>query len=206
MDGTSFRERVEEEAATALDRMGSSKALMWTTDGDLDPDEVLRAAARSEHLAAETFEGWSADADGARATALFDEVANVEREHAERIDAEPASEEPDALHRHLRELDGTVERVAAGLVGRGLVTDATLSQTVSFYVGRAQRSIADTFRDLREENDELLERGLAELEHHCEDEEDWERAAAAADEAIRVAYEDYAETLEGIGVNPKPVC
>jgi hypothetical protein len=206
MDGARFREAVEDETATELDRMGSSKALMWTTDGDLDPDEVLRAAARAEHLAAETFARWSDDEEDARATALFDEVASMERAHAERVDADPGDEGPDALHEHLRELDGTIERIAAGLVGRCLVTDATLAQTVSFHVGRAQRSVADTFRAIREENEELLERGLDELEHHCESEDDWERARDAAEETIRIAYDDYAETLEGMGVNPKPVC
>lgn len=206
MDGERFRERVEDEAATELDRMGSSKALMWTTEGNLDPDEVLAAAARSERLAAETFEQWAASEDGSRWTALFEEVAATEREHEDRIDVEPASEEPDALHRHLRELDGTVERLAAGLVGRCLVTDATLGQTVAFYVGRAERSTADLFRELREENGDLLERGLEALEKRCDGDDDREQAEQAAVATVEVAYDAYAETLEGMGVNPKPVC
>jgi hypothetical protein len=54
--------------------------------------------------------------------------------------------------------------------------------------------------------DAQLERALSLLAEHCEDETDWERAETAASEAIQAAYGEYTERLEGMGVNPKPVC
>jgi len=53
MDGSAFRDALEDEKRTELDRLGSSKLLIALTDADLRPAAVLSRAAHSE-LAART--------------------------------------------------------------------------------------------------------------------------------------------------------
>ena len=50
-----------------------------------------------------------------------------------------------------------------------------------------------------------LDAGATLLETLC-DPDDEERAVTAAIEAVEAAYREYAETLEAMGVDPKPVC
>jgi len=210
MDGEAFRDRVSEAKATELDRLGSEKLLLALTDADLETERVLDAAAASERAARETFEAW-ADEDGdSDATDVFAAVAGQEAEHYDRVVAH-LDDEPDAgetagpLHASLRDRETTVER-AAGLVGRGLVSDRTHLQVINFFVNEGRTDLADLFRELREETEESLERGLALLESNCETEADWETAAAVAEYAIQLAYDDYADALAGMGLDPKPIC
>lgn len=202
MDAEKLVEDVRDSMETELHRLGTSKGLMAATDGDLDPDAVMEAAATAERDAAETFEAWAEDEDSEESRLVFRDVAEVERGHLERVDREPSAE-TSPLHDYLRGLDGTEERVAAGLVGRALVSDASLKQTVGYFVGQSDTQRADLFRELRQDNQELLERGVELLDRVCSD---WDSARGAAEEVIEVAYDDYVETLEGMGVNPKPVC
>jgi len=170
---------------------------------------VLDAAARSEARAVETFETWAAETDDERVHKAFADAAATERDHyervAERLDGE-VNAESDPLHDYLRGLDDPVERVAAGLVARPLVASRSLLQTINFFVNDADESMAQLFRELRSETDAMAEEGAAVLESLCESGDDWDRALDAASETIDVAYEAYADALEGLGIDPKPVC
>ncbi|WP_049894282.1 transcription antitermination protein [Salinarchaeum sp. Harcht-Bsk1] len=209
MDGEAFRERVTDEKATELDRLGSEKLLIALTDADLSEEGVLEAAAASEHSARNTFEQWADSEDDERAREVFADVAEQEAEHYERVaehlpeDFEPADGGP--LHAHLRQQDDAIAR-AAGLVGRGLVSDRTHLQVISFFVNEGDRRRANLFRDLREDTDGSLQSGLDLLESLCETDEDWETAAGVTEYTIQVAYDDYADALDGMGMDPKPIC
>jgi hypothetical protein len=76
---------------------------------------------------------------------------------------------------------------------------------INFFVNEAETTAADAFRDLRSETDEQVETGSSVLASVCES-DDWDRAARAAGDAIDAAYTEYAETLDEMGVDPKPVC
>jgi len=210
MDATAFRASVESAKATELDRLGSSKLLVALTDADLSEDAVLRAAAFSEYLARETFESWAADETVDAANEVFADVAAQEAEHYERVvDALGDPVEPESvgpMHAYLRDRDDAVERAAAGLVGRGLVSLRTHLQIVSFFVNEADDRTADLFRDLRSETEESLSAGLDLLDAVCEDDDDWERAQAVAEYVVQLAYDDYADSLTELGVDPKPIC
>ncbi|UIO99181.1 rubrerythrin family protein [Halobaculum sp. CBA1158] len=226
MDGEAFRERVESAKSTELERLGSNKLLIALTDATLEPEAVLRAVADSEHAAHVTFSQWAddateaggengADGGGDAAAELFGWLADRERDHRERVldslsdlgvEHDPA--DGGTMHEYLRAREDPVERIAAGTVGRGLVSDRSHLQIVSLFVNEGDEARADLFRDLRAETEEELERGLALLEDLCGDEDgdDWERARMVAEYVVQVAYDDYADALTGMGIDVKPVC
>jgi hypothetical protein len=208
MDATALVDAVETDRATELDRLGSQKLLLALTDADLGTGRVLAAAARSERSAHETFAAWADDETDDAARAAFADAADREDAHHERVvaelDAASDATGPDALHAHLRTLDGTAERIGAGLVGRPLVADRTLLQVVNFFVNEADERRADLFRDLREET-RAAHDVAAELLDDADDDE-VERAREAADEAVLVAYREYAETMDEMGLDVKPLC
>lgn len=210
MDGSEFVERVRSANETALTRLGSEKALVATTEAALDRKTVLEAAAAAEARAAATFESWSDDEADERAREAFAAAAEREREHYDRVCelGEVSVEDPpaDALHDHLRGLEETVPRVGAGLVGRPLVASRSLLQVINFFVNEGENDAADVFRALRAETDDQAEAGGEVVADVCADADDVDRAAAAAEAAIDAAYGEYAETLEGLGIDPKPVC
>lgn len=210
MDSAALRERVEAEKATELERLGSNRFLVALTDADLTTGAVLRAAADSEHAANVTFTRWADHENDPAARELFGWVADREAEHRDRVlDALGGDYEPNdggTMHTYLRERQDAIERVGAGLVGRPLVSVRAHLQIVSHFVNEADEARADLFRELRSETEEELERGLAYLDDHCEREEDWETAAAVAGYVVQLAYDDYADSLQGLGVDVKPVC
>lgn len=208
MDAGAFLEDLKASKATQLDRLGSNKLLLALTDADLETESVLQAAAVSEYAAAETFREWAADETDERARELFDAVAEQERDHLDRVTAhldgfEPP-EAPGPMHAYLRGLDDTLPRVAAGLVGRGLVSTKSHTQIIGFFVNEADRELADLFRDLRAETEAEIEDGLAYLTSADADTDGG--AMAAAEYVIQVAYDDYADGLRGLGLDPKPIC
>lgn len=208
-DATEFVERVRSANATRLDRLGSEKALVATTEAALDRETVLEAAAAAEARAAVTFEAWREDETDERAREAFAAAAEQEHDHQERVCdlGEVSVRDPpaDALHDHLRGLEATVPRVAAGLVGRPMVASRSLLQVINFFVNEGEGDAADVFRDLRAETDAQAESGGEVVIAVCADDE-LERAVDAAGAAIDAAYGEYAETLEGLGIDPKPVC
>jgi len=210
MDSSEFIDRVRADNETALDRLGSEKALVATTRAALDRETVLETAAAAEARAAVTFEEWADDEADDEARAAFAETADSERDHSEQVSAlgevDAGDPSPDALHDYLRGLDDTAARVGAGLVARPLVASRSLLQVINFFVNEGDNAAAETFRDLRAETDEQVEAGAALLEEVSESDDDWERAAVAAGEAIDAAYAEYADSLDSLGIDPKPVC
>ena len=210
MDAADFRDAVESAALTELDRLGSSKLLVGLTDADLSEEAVLRVAADSEAAAAQVFEDWADDASTQELSEAFASVAATERDHLDRVLAELDDYEPSgtgAMHDHLRQQEEPEERVAAGFVGRGLVAQRTHTQIISFFVNEADERLADLFRDLKSDTDDQIDEGASLLADVAgDDEEVWDTAKFAAVSTIHVAYEEYANSLEGMGINPKSVC
>ncbi|WP_380676460.1 rubrerythrin family protein [Salinigranum sp. GCM10025319] len=210
MDGDTFRESVEESKRTELDRLGSSKLLVALTEARIERERVLEVAAHSEHAARETFRAWAADESHEGARAAFEAVAEQEDTHLERVlaalDADVDLADGGPMHAYLRGREDTIERVASGMVGRPLVSLRTHTQIVGFFVNEADESTADLFRDLKSETGDVIDDGILLLDDLCEDEDDWERARMVAEYVIQVAYDDYADSLTGMGLGVKDVC
>jgi hypothetical protein len=207
MDTEAFLDAVREDNRTALSRLGASKALYADTVGEMDDESVLAAAGDRAYHAAETFEAWADDEADSEAADLFAAAAETEREHVETIAGEHGDYDPGdppAVQAHLRGVEGTVERVGA-FVGWALAAGNSTDQVVGYFVGQASPRTASTFRDVSDDYDDHVERGAEVLASVCE-EGDRERAQEAAAAAIEADYDDYFETLESLGVNPKPVC
>lgn len=207
MNPDDFADRVGAEKSTELDRLGSQQLLVALTGADLEPEVVLTASANSERSAAETFAEWADGSDDARET--FERLADQERDHYERVVAELNEFEPldsiDSMQAYLRGLDDDISR-AGGLVGRSLVGNRTLLQVVNFFVNGADERRANLFRDLRADTRENVEDGTAVLAECCADDDDWNRAFDVATETVQIAYDDYADTLTEMGLDPKPIC
>ncbi|MFB6188731.1 MAG: rubrerythrin family protein [Halapricum sp.] len=206
MTAEDFLDSIRDETKTPLSRLGSSKSLYADTEGEMEPDAVIAAAITDERAAADTFEAWADDTEGALGDAFADAAA-LARDHvdelADRTDAEPP--ESSAIYDALADLDGAVERLG-GFVGRSLVVEKKADQRTGFFVGQADPQTSQVFRGFAEDGDAQLEQAVDLLAGQCEDDGDWERAEAAAIDIVEVAYEEYVETLEGMGVNPKDVC
>jgi len=211
MTASEFIDSVSEANRTALSRLGSSKSLYAETDGELDPDPVLRAAAIAEDAASETFAAWADDEEHTEAANQFGTVADQEAAHYKTVAAElndpprATDSETPAIQSVLRAFDDTVERVG-GLVGRCLVAKRSKEQYTGYFTGEADPQTASLFRGLGNDVGEQIESAADLLEAVCETEGDRERAHDAANEAIQAAYDEYTESLDAMGVNPKPVC
>ena len=210
MNGDELVAAVREGRATELERLGKEKALIAETNASLERADVLRTAAEAEARAQATFEAWAADEADDTTRELFESVAETEADHRERIEAlldeSVDTPDPDPLHEFLRGLDSTAERVGAGLVGRPLAAERTLLQVVNFFINEADNAAADEFRAIRSETQATVETGAEILDGVCTGDGDWVLAQKAAEDAIGTAYDDYAETLTGMGLDPKPVC
>jgi len=208
MNHTEFAETVREGNRTPLSRLGSSKAMYADTGGEMDDDAVLAAAGARAHHAAETFADWADDEGHDGAAELFAAAADTERDHAETVADELGSEEfagTPAVQEHLRSVEGTIERLGA-FVGWALAAGKNADQVVGYFVGQASPMTASTFRDAGGDFDDHVEAAGAVLEEVCDGDDDWDRAGDAAAAAIEADYDAYFETLESLGVNPKPVC
>lgn len=209
MNVDDFTDSLRDQNRTELSRLGSSKGLYATTSGEMDVETVLPAAATAEYTASQTFAAWADDEPNAEAREEFARLAAEEQDHYEavaaKLGAHDPENEPTAVHEQLREFDDTVERLG-GVVGRALVSDAFKEQLIGFFVGDADPQTATLFRDLRSDLDEQLDRSLQQLAALCDSDEEWDRALAAANDIIELAYDEYVDALEELGVNPKPVC
>jgi len=203
MDGTTLVDTLTGDLETELSRIGSSKWLYALTDGDMTGDAVRVAAAADAAAAVETFEAWAADADG-DIESLCDALAAdaVDRRDALGVDADPTDRR---TYDALTTLDDPIDR-AGGALGYVLVLDRTIGQMVGFFVGDADPSTANQFRDLRDGVDDVREQVVDTLDDQCTDDDQWDRAADAATAIIDATYDDYVETLESMGVKPKNVC
>jgi len=210
MEGDDVVSAVRESCATELDRLGSEKSLVAATAAQLDRETVLASAATAEARARDTFTEWAEDTDHPDAHDAFEAVAETERTHYERVadllKTPPTVPAPDTVHEYLRGLEDPAERVGAGLVGRPLVAERSLLQVINFFVNEGDRQRADLFRELRSDTGDTVDRGADLLDSVCDDEAAYERAHDAAVETIERAYEEYANDLEELGIDPKPVC
>lgn len=218
MDGQTFVDEVEAAKATELKRLGSSKLLVALTDADLEEERVLSVAAASEYAAAETFHAWAEDEPDDGARAAFEDVAAQEDDHFERVvdhlDGFEPPTAPGPMHAYLRGREDTVERIATGLVARPLVSVRTHTQVISFFVNEADEELADLFRELKADTADVIDRGASLLEERCseasdrssDEGDDWDRARATAEYLVQVAYDDYADGLVEMGLDPKPIC
>ncbi len=204
MDGEAFLDRLRANHDTELSRLGSSKALYALTGGEMEETTVRAAAATDAAAAAETFGAWADDADGAAAE-TFAAAAETAAEQRDAVADGAAVGEPRPLYETLREFADTPER-AGGLVARHVVVEAYVGQFVGFFVGNADPTAANEFRDLRAGVEDELDAALDLLETVCTSDAEWERASDAAAAVLSAAYDDYVETLEGMGVKPKNVC
>lgn len=201
-----FLDTVRDEMQTPLSRLGSSKSLYADTAGEMEPDAVTAAAGADEQAAADVFQSWADGTDGPLGDA-FGDAAGLARENAEaligRTDAElPA---PSDVYPHLESVSGRIERLGA-FVGRSLVEEGKSSQRTGFFVGQADPQTAQVFRGFSDEVDAQIEQGADLLAGQCESDDDWQTARQAAIDVIEVAYDEYVETLESMGINPKNVC
>lgn len=207
MDPEAFVRALETEHETELSRLGSSKALYAITAGEMDPSTVLAAMADRARVAAETFDAWATDESTDDAAATFTAAATEQWAAADAIAAPDEADLPDPgpLFDRLAALGDTIDR-AAGLVAWSMVADVTRAQAVGFFVGSADRTTADTFRELREELDALHADAVALLGAVCDAEDDWDRALEVGGGIIEAAYEGYVEVLEDLGITVKPIC
>jgi hypothetical protein len=203
-----FVPAVREANKTELSRLGSSKALYALTAGEMEPDAVLTAMADDHAAAAETYEGWARDEADDGPADFFGAAAEAEQDSydavAGELDAHEPGEAPE-LYAAMGSAGTTVERLGA-FVGRTLVAKAHRSQATGFFTGQADPTTASTFRGLGSDLEDHLADAVDALDALADDADDWERAEAAANEVVGAAYDDYFSTLEGMGVNPKPVC
>lgn len=200
MDAGATIDDVRDRTETERTRLGSDKVLIAATDATLETDAVLTAAATRESGLATVLDRWAAETESAVAT-QFEAAAEDAAGRTDRIDADAG--DPDGFLDHLETVSGTAQRVGVGLVAAPLIADQLYLQVVSFFINEADEQRADTFREIRREAS-ALDDGETALGHLSESER--ETAAAAATEAIEAAYVDYAETLEAMGLDPKPIC
>lgn len=209
MDGERLREAVETAKATQLRRLDSGKLLIALTDADLGRERVLATAAASAHATAETFYEWAAAESNDAAREAFEEGAERADARYDRVIAHLDRSEPpetsNSMHAYLRGLDETAARAAAGLIGRSLVDARMHTQVVSFFINEGDRALTDLFRDLKAEIQDELIVGVDLLDRVCA-EDDWAHAQSAAERTIQEAYDDYADSLARMGLDPKPIC
>ena len=198
MNQSEFTEAVRDANETALSRLGSSKSLYALTEGEMEEDVVLARAADLSYYAAETFDGWADQHD------VFATAADTERDHYETVvgkldDHDPG--ESSAIYDTLADLDGIAARLG-GLVGWTIVVGETTGQLTGYFTGQADPQTSQVFRGFGDDLDDVRDEALDAL---AED-GDWDAAREAADAVVQDAYDEYFETLEDLGVNPKPVC
>lgn len=204
MDGTAFLEEIETKLRTELSRIGSSKSLYADTVGEMEPDAVLAAGADNAGHAAETVESWATDSQ----QDVFDDAGDRIRNQSEELTAELdgyEQGEPPAAVVALREAADDPARLGA-LVGWSLVTERKSTQSSGFFTGQADPGTASTFRSFGDDYEEIREQALDALDTVCLSDEQWVRALSAGSAVVEAAYDEYFETLEDLGMNPKPVC
>jgi hypothetical protein len=201
MDGTTLVDTLTDDLETELSRLGSSKWLYALTDGDMTGEAIRAAAASDAAAAAETFADWEGTDDTAP---LFEALADDAAERRDALDADGEAADRETYDA-LAALDDPIERVG-GALGYALVVDRTLGQMVGFFVGDADPSTANDFRGFRDDHDAVQEQVVDTLDTLCTDDDAWDRAEAAATAVIEATYDDYVETLESMGVQPKNVC
>jgi hypothetical protein len=203
MDGQEFTDTLRDAHETPLSRLGSSKWVYALTGGEMDGDRVAAAWATESGAAHETFTAWADSEDESEAAAVFADAAETAASHGD--SDEDAGADLPPTYEALADLDTTAER-AGGFLAWTLVAEKTLAQMVGFFVGDADPSTANTFREYRRDLQDQQAAAADLLDAVCEDDPDWTVARDAADRVVEAAYGDYVETLESMGIKPKNVC
>ncbi len=208
MNPNAFIDAIKTDNDTALSRLGSSKAVYADTQGEMETEDVLTAAATAEQYAAATYEAWADDSSEPFAD-VYGQTAAEERDHYDTIKQELPEHEPGelpAIHEYLRELDDDIDRLG-GFIGRTLAAEKSKEQITGFFVGQANPQTAQLFRGMGDDLEDQLDRAMTLLADQCGDDDAcWEQAKQAATDTIQTAYTEYTNRLEAMGVNPKPVC
>lgn len=205
MDATTLVEDVRDGNNTELSRLGSSKAIYADTDGEMEPETVLVAAADALSQARETVDGWAGDGDVDGVFSVASE--ELETQYGEvlaELDAHEPGDVPAAVDA-MRDLDSAGRRLGA-LVGWTLVTQRKASQFTGFFTGQAKPTTASIFRGFDDGYESIRADALAALDTVCDTDDDWDRAETATTAVVQAAYDEYVERLEAQGVKPKPVC
>jgi hypothetical protein len=200
MDSAQVLDAVEQEQQTELSRLGSSKSLYADTEGEMEADPILAAAADNAAVAADAFESWDGD--------VFADAAERVRGHYDDIVDELGDHDPGdggAAAVTLADAEGNLERLGA-TVGWTLVTERKSTQSGGYFTGQAKPGTASTFRAFGDDYDEIRDAALAAIDETADSDAEYEQAKAAAASVIEAAYDEYFDTLESLGMNPKPVC
>lgn len=210
MNGEQLVSEVREARATELDRLGSEKAVIAATEATLETDAVVGAAARLLDGARAVFEGWEDGGDGNSAATAFADAAGTLAECRDALlehgEGATADGDPPHVVDYLDGLERTPERIAGGLVAYPLVAERQFLQVINFFVNEGERGGADAAREVRAALQSMPDDAAGVLDDACDGDADWVAARQAAEDAVGVAYDEYAETLEGMGLDPKPVC
>jgi hypothetical protein len=210
MNGEELVTAVREERGTELSRLGSEKAVVAATGAQLEPGPVLSAATRLLDGGADTLAAWAGEVDQEAARVAFTDAADTLAGHRDALldldDGASTEGDPPYVIDELRTAETTPERVAAGLVALPLVAERLLLQVINFLVNEGARGEADAVRDARGELQAMPGDAATLLDDVCADDGDWVTAQQAATDAVGTAYDEYAERLEGMGLDPKPVC
>lgn len=206
MTGEDLRIHLEDVYETELSRLGSSKALYAITAGEMDTESVLAGLAELVNTATNTFEHWEGtDATPDVVESIIEQTRDQTRQISDASDQDAPVDSPTVFDDFLRDLDDPGGQLA-GLLAWTMVQERTYSQAVGFFVGNADRTAADLFRDLRDGIGAMNDVVYDHLEEVCASEADWEHAASVAGTAIEKAYDHYVDVLEGMGIKVKPVC
>jgi len=205
MDADTFLDDLRDAHGTELSRLSSSKAVYALTDGEMTGDAVRTGTARELHALTSVFDDW-AETSEADAADLFADAAVFAATSAGNFDTEAAGDAATGITADaLAGRESDVERLA-GAAAALLVLEELAGQLVGFFVGDADRTSADEFREFRSELGAYRDDAADLLAENCADDADREVASEAGADVIDGAYDWYVETLEGMGVKPKNVC
>lgn len=199
-----FAERLRAAAGTKLDRLSGDKVLLAATAATLEDDAVVGALRRTLAAASERSERWGETSDGEVAAALGTAAAAF-REAEDDLDADgEAPDGPTLLA--LGDPDGPLARAGACCVAAPPLVDGLALQGVSYFVNEADTAAADRCRAVRGTVRDGGESATETLAAVCDSGADREAVVDGAVGAVEATYDRYARTLDGMGLDPKPIC
>ncbi|MFB6310389.1 MAG: hypothetical protein ABEH64_04310 [Salinirussus sp.] len=196
-------DRVEKAMETELSRLGSEKLLLAATGADIRDATVAGVLAATLAVGAENCIAWADATDDSTLSALLMDAGECYREiRSETLEAWPDAEDSADPLVNPTDPGEDSRRIGIGLLGLPILLDRLLLQAVSYHVNEANTTAADRLREFRTSIRELSD-GAAD---NLEDEAVEEPAVESAGAVIEAAYERYADRLEAMGLDPKPLC
>jgi hypothetical protein len=207
MNADSFLDDIRDAHGTELSRLGSSKAVYALTGGEMEGDAVQTGTARELHAIASVLREWAADASD-EASDLYAAAADFAATYADTFDSEAATEGDDSDSHVVADSLATADSAdrPAAMAAAFLVLEEIAGQLVGFFVGDADRTHADEFREFRTELADYRDDAADLLGDRAESEADRGAAHDVGAGVVEGAYDWYVERLEGMGVQPKNVC